>query len=157
MGHAAVTDQGVIRNRIKEDDAMVRMISGVFCGAVVAALALAGSWYCGVRFYPLPTRSDFSDPESLSNYAAAMPLQAVACLLAGWALSAMTGAWVAAKICRPRGGGAALTIGALLTATVIAYASVVPHAEWITLTGLLLPIPFATMAALLAMGGHPVD
>ena len=44
-----------------------------------------------------------------------------------------------------------MVIGGLLTATVIVYATLVPNPDWMTVVGVLLPIPFATLAALVAM------
>ncbi|HET6783966.1 MAG TPA: hypothetical protein VFH12_09045, partial [Pseudoxanthomonas sp.] len=63
----------------------------------------------------------------------------------------LLGGWTAARVARTHRGAAALTIGGLLTATVIVYATLIPNAEWVTVVGVLLPIPFAVLAALMAM------
>ena len=130
---------------------MVRTVLGTFSGALVASLALIGSWYGIVQIYPLPTGTDFATTESLSAYAAATPSSALACILGAWALAGLLGGWTAARIARAHRGGAALAIGGLLTATVIVYATLIPNAEWMTVVGVLLPIPFAVLAALIAM------
>jgi sugar phosphate permease len=75
----------------------------------------------------------------------------LACILGAWALAGLLGGWTAARISHAHRGGAALVIGGLLTATVIVYATLIPNAEWMTVVGVLLPIPFAVLAALMAM------
>ncbi|MEO8365202.1 MAG: hypothetical protein ABI538_03235 [Pseudoxanthomonas sp.] len=130
---------------------MVRTILGTMTGALAASLTLTGCWYASAKLYPLPTRADFVTPELLSAYAAATPSTAIACILGGWALAGLLGGWTAAKIARSHRGGAALVIGALLTITVIVYATLMPNPGWMTVVGVLLPIPFAVVAGLLAM------
>ena len=135
---------------------MGRTVFGVSCGAVIAALALTGCAYASARMYPLPERLDPGDLEQLSAHVAAMPPEAVACILAGWALAGFSGGWTAAKTGGSRGIGAALAIGSVLTACVIVCGRLVPGPEWITVVGLLLPLPLATLAALLARRRDPV-
>ena len=130
---------------------MVRTIMGTFSGALVASLALIGCWYGIAQIYPLPTSADFATPESLLVYTAATPSSALACILGAWALAGLLGGGAAAWIARNRRGAAALVIGGLLTATVIVYATLIPNPEWMTVVGVLLPIPFAVVAALVAM------
>ena len=130
---------------------MARTFLGTFSGALIASLVLIGSWYGIAEIYPLPTSTDFSTPESLSAYAAATPSSAQACILGAWALAALLGGGIAARISHARRGAAALVIGGLLTATVIVYATLIPNPEWMTVVGVLLPIPCAVLAALVAM------
>jgi len=129
---------------------MARTFLGTFSGALIASLTLIGCWYGIAEIYPLPTSSDFANPESLSAYAAATPSSAQACILGAWALAALLGGWTAARISQTRRGAAALVIGSLLTATVIVYATLIPNPEWMTVVGVLLPIPFAVLATLMA-------
>ena len=130
---------------------MVRTILGMIIGALAASLALIGCWYASAKLYPLPTSADFATPESLSAYAAGTPSTAIACILGGWALAGLLGGWTAAKIAQSHRGSAALVIGAVLTITVIVYATLMPNPEWVTVVGVLLPMPFAVAAGLLAM------
>lgn len=129
---------------------MARTIFGIFLGALAAGIVVAGFGYGFAELYRLPNLDDFATPEMLAEYTAATPPAAIACVLAGWALAALIGGWVAAFVARSRQGAAALVIGALLTVTVIAYASLIPNPAWVTVVGVLLPIPFAVMAALMA-------
>jgi hypothetical protein len=130
---------------------MVRTFLGTLSGALIASLTLIGCWYGIAQIYPLPTSIDFATPESLSAYAAATPSSAQACILGAWALAALLGGWTAAWISHGRRGAAALVVGGLLTATVIVYATLIPNPEWMTVVGVLLPIPFTVVAALMAM------
>ena len=130
---------------------MVRTILGMIIGALAASLALIGCWYASAKLYPLPTSADFATPESLSADAAGTPSTAIACLHGGWALAGLLGGWTSAKIARPHRGGAALVIGAALTITVIVYATLMPNPEGMPVVGVLLPMPFAVVAGLLAM------
>lgn len=130
---------------------MVRTTLGIILGALVAGLALLGCWHASSKLYPWPTSADFATPESLSAYAAATPSTAFACILGGWALAGLLGGWISARIARPHRGMAALVIGAALTAAVIVYATLMPNPEWMTVAGVLLPMPFAVAAGLLAV------
>lgn len=135
---------------------MARMFWGTFSGALSAGLALIGCWYGIAQIHPLPTDTDLATAESLSAYAAATPSSAQACILGAWALAGLLGGWTAARISKARRGAAALAIGGLLTATVIVYATLIPNPEWMTVVGVLLPIPFAVLAALVAMPGDEI-
>ena len=135
---------------LKEHDAMARTILGIFIGALAASLVLTGCGYGFAELYRFPTYADFASPDLLADYAAATPASAIACVLGGWALGALIGGWIAAKIASAHRGAAAMVIGGLLTATVIVYASLMPNPEWMTVVGVLLPMPFAVIAALLA-------
>lgn len=134
---------------------MVRTMLAVVCGSLIAGLAVTGSWYASTRIHPLASYADFATAESLSLYAANTPITALVWILFGWAAGGFAGGGTAARIARSQGGGAALTVGALLMAAVILYARVMPNPDWITVVGLLLPLPLATIAALLATRRHP--
>ena len=130
---------------------MARTLFGILLGTLVAGLVVAAFGYVYLELYRLPDASDFATQESLAIYAASTPDAAIACVLGAWALAALVGGWVAAFAGSPRPGAAALAVGALLTATVIVHATVIPNPEWMTVVGVLLPIPFAVLAAMLAM------
>lgn len=130
---------------------MARTIFGIFLGTLAASLVVAGFGYGFAELYRLPIPTDFATPEALADYAGSTPDAAIACVLAAWALASLVGGWVAALAAGPRRGAAALTIGALLTVTVIVYGSLIPNPGWVTVVGVLLPIPFAVIAALMAM------
>ncbi|MEO6519123.1 MAG: hypothetical protein ABIO17_09050 [Pseudoxanthomonas sp.] len=130
---------------------MARTIFSIFLGTLIAGLVVTAFGYGFTELYRLPDANDFASQESLLDYAAGTPRAAIACMLAAWAVAALIGGWVAAISAGPRQGAAALVVGALLTATVIVHASLIPNPEWVAVTGMLLPIPFAVLAGLLAM------
>ncbi len=130
---------------------MARTIFAIFLGILVAGLVVAAFGYGFTELYRLPDNEDFASQEALLDYAAGTPRAAIACMLGAWAVAALIGGWVAAICAGPRQGSAALAIGALLTATVIVHASLIPNPEWVAVVGMLLPLPFAVLAALLAM------
>jgi len=130
---------------------MARTLSGIFLGILAAGLVVTGFGYGFLELHRLPDATDFAMQESLLAYAASTPESAIACMLAAWAVAALVGGGVAAWVARSSHGAAALAIGALLTAVVIVHATLIPHAEWVTVVGVLLPIPFAVLGALLAM------
>ena len=137
---------------------MVRTMLAVVFGVLIAGSAVAAAWYASAHIHPLPSRVDFETSESLLLYAAGTPAMALVWVLVGWAAGGFAGGATAARIAHRQGGGAALTVGVLLTAIVILYARLIPNSGWVTVIGVLLPLPCATMAALLAMRGrHSAD
>lgn len=130
---------------------MARTILGILIGAVGATLALVGAAYALAEVHRWPGPGELADPDLLADFTAALPLPAVACLLGGLALAAAVGGVLAARIASPHRGGAALVIGALLTAAVIVQATMWAQPEWLVVAGMLLPMPFATLGAWLAM------
>ena len=135
---------------------MVRTMLAFVLGTLIAGSMIAAAWYASAHVYPLPDQTTFSTSESLSLYAAGTPAMALVWVLIGWAAGGFAGGATAARIALTQEGGAALTVGALLTAIVILYARLIPNAEWVTVIGILLPLPCATMAALLVMRRSPV-
>lgn len=129
---------------------MVRTLFGTFSGAVVAALVLVGCWYGVAHVHPLPTPDGLAIPDPLESQVAAIPYSVMACILAAWALAGLLGGGTATLLSRTHRGAAALAVGGLLTASVIVYGTLVPKPEWMVV-GVLLPIPFAAIGALLAM------
>ena len=130
---------------------MARTTFAILLGTLVASLVVTAFGYGFAELYRLPDANDFATRESLVDYAAGTPRAAIACMLSGWAVAALIGGWVAAISAGSRQGTAALAIGALLTATVIVHASLIPNPAWVAVVGMLLPIPSAVFAALLAM------
>ncbi|MET0893375.1 MAG: hypothetical protein ABWY01_07390 [Pseudoxanthomonas sp.] len=130
---------------------MERTLSGIVVGILAAILVITAFGYWFLQLHRFPDAADFATQESLLAYAASTPEPAIACMLAAWAMGALVGGGVAAWVARSSHGTAALVIGALLTSAVIVQATLIPHAEWVTVVGLLLPLPFAVLGAVLAM------
>lgn len=129
---------------------MGRTILAVLAGVVVAWLTIMLCEFAGASVHPPPPGIDLRDPGQLAGYVAAAPAAAMACIVAGWALGSVLGGWVAARIARRYRSAAALLVGAVVLAGVIANAVMIPHPAWMTVFGVLLPLPAAWLGARLA-------
>ena len=90
---------------------------------------------------------DVTDPQQLAAFIQAAPPMAMAFVLGGWVLGAILGGWTAARISRRHPRIAALLVGAMVLAGVIANATMIPHPLWMTVAGVLLPLPAAWLGA----------
>ena len=126
---------------------MGRTIGAVVAGVISAWVVIMLFEFGGASVYSPPPGSDLGDPEQLREYIAAAPATAMALVLAGWAVGAFLGGWVAAKLSHRHRLGAALAVGAVVLAGVVANAMMIPHPPWFTVLGLLLPLPAAWLAA----------
>lgn len=70
-----------------------------------------------------------------------------------WA--ALLGGWLAARTSRHHPRTAALLVGALVLAGVIANITMIPHPFWMILASTLLPLPAAWLGARLAGSRYP--
>ena len=128
---------------------MGRTILGILAGLVVAWLAMTICEFASLFLHRPPVGLDLRDPQALAAHIAAAPLSAMLVVVVGWALAAFAGGWVAARIARHR-RAAALVIGLLVLAGVIANIAMIPHPLWMTVAGLALPLPLAWLAARIA-------
>ena len=128
---------------------MGRTILGILAGVIVAWLAMTICEFASLFLHRPPAGLDLRDPQALAAHIAAAPLSAMLVVVVGWALAAFVGAWVAARIARHR-RAAALVIGLLVLAGVIANIAMIPHPLWMTVAGLALPLPLAWLAARIA-------
>lgn len=100
--------------------------------------------------HPLPPGANAQDPATLNTHIAHAPLPALLLVLAGWVVAAFDGGLVAALISRRHKLGAALTIGALIVASVYAITTMYAHPAWMLIAGLALPLPASWLGARLA-------
>lgn len=127
---------------------MGRTIAGVVVGVVVAWLAIMLAEFASAPLHPMPAGFDMHDPASVAAFVATLPVAALLLVLAGWVLGALIGGYVAARIARRL--RPALTVGIVIVVGVIANAVMIPHPLWMTITGVLLPVPAAWLGARLA-------
>ena len=130
---------------------MVRTMLGIALGAIAATAALAGSGHAALALHPLPAGNAMRSLRDAAAWLENAPAGAMACVVAGFGLAALLGAWCAAVVASPHRGGAALAIGAPMTALVIAAAALVPQPDWMPVVAMLLPIPLALCAWRLAI------
>ena len=105
------------------------------------------------RIYPPPPGTVFSDPESVKAMMAVMPKTALGVVLFGWALAALAGTWLAARLARPS-GWPPLTVGIVLLAAAVMNMYMIPHPLWFWLIGVAI-YPVATWIGA-RLGGTPV-
>ena len=130
---------------------MGRTIAGVVVGVVVAWLTIMLAEFASAPLHPMPAGLDMRNPESVAAFVATLPASALLLVLSGWVLGGLVGGYVAASISRkPR---PALTVGVVIVLGVIANAVMIPHPMWMTIAGVLLPVPAAWLGAKLATRG----
>ncbi len=129
---------------------MTRYLLGILIGALLAAAVLAAAAYALLQQHPFPTGFLPHHLASATSHWRALPPAAIGCLLGGWALAGIVGGFSAAAIAGPRRAAAALTVGTLLAMAAMAYTVLVPGLPWVSVLGMLLPLPFALAGLLLA-------
>lgn len=123
-------------------------------GIVVAWLVITLSQLLSAALYPPPPGTDLTDPAALADFINTAPVTAMACVIAGYALAALSGGWVAARISRRHPRLAALIVGALVLLGVVLNYTMIPHPTWMLVSGVLLPVPMAWLGTRLARPGR---
>ena len=132
----------------------LRTAVGVVAGIVVAWLVITLSQLLSAALYPPPPGTDLTDPAALADFINTAPVTAMACVIAGYALAALSGGWVAARISRRHPRLAALIVGALVLLGVVLNYTMIPHPTWMLVSGVLLPVPMAWLGIRLARPGR---
>jgi len=125
---------------------MGRTILGILAGLVAAWVTMSLCEFASIALHRPPAGADLRDPQALAAHIAAAPMSAMLVVLVGWTLGAFIGGWIAARIAR-HPVAAALVIGILMVLGVVANSMLIPHPRWMTIAGVLLPIPAARLAA----------
>jgi hypothetical protein len=94
------------------------------------------------------------DPQQLAALIAEMPVGALALVLAGWVVGALDGGLVAAWISKRR--VPAIVVGVLVMLGAFLMVAMVPHPMWMSIAGVLLPLPAALFGAWLVRGRKTV-
>lgn len=129
---------------------MIRTTLAVLLGLVVALATMLLLEYLGMSLFPLPPGIDLDNENDLARLVASATMGKKLWVLAGWVLAAFIGGWVAARVSRRHRTGAALAVGVLIVCGVGLNALLLPHPAWMTVVGVLLPLPIAWCAARLA-------
>jgi hypothetical protein len=128
---------------------MLRSILAVLAGLVIALITVWLFQFASMHAYPPPPILDPRDPPLLAG----MPAGELALALAGWVVGALDGGLVAGLIARkPLPAGIVGTLAALCAMAVV---TMVPHPMWLSLAGVLLPVPAALFGAWLVRGRKP--
>jgi hypothetical protein len=129
---------------------MWRTLLGVVVGILAMWLVVAGIEFASHMIYPPPVGLDPMQTADLEKILAASPMAALAMVVMAWVLGAFAGGWVAARIANhPRIAAVLVALGVM--AGVAGMIAMMPnHPIWMSVLGLLLPIPSALVAARLA-------
>jgi len=118
-----------------------RSILGILVGAVVAGIVIAGVEALSSLVYPLSAGVDPHDREALRQVIKALPAGAFLFVLAAWALGALLGAWVAARLAGRSPILHGLGIGLIFLIAGIVNMLMLPHPVWFWVAGIaVLPI-----------------
>jgi hypothetical protein len=115
----------------------LRGFAAVMMGLVVAFAVSFGLELINSRIYPLPPGTDPHDPVAVKAAIARLPTTALAVVLLGWFLAALSGSWVATRIARGD-HRPAWFLGVLLVAAAIGNLLEIPHPVWFWVAALLL-------------------
>ena len=126
---------------------MVRTILAVLVGLFVALLCLLAMQFVAQLLSPAPAGLVVVDEADLVRLIESEPIARKALTLASWMLSSFLGALVAAGLARTHRRGAAICVGALILAGVLLYVTTTPPPAWITVLGVLTPLPLAWLAS----------
>lgn len=125
---------------------MLRTILGVATGLLAAILLMFGIEAAATALFPPPPGLDLRNEADLAQLVALAPIGMKVLVVFGWALASLAGGWIAAKIARhPR--TAALVLGLLIVIGCIMNVATIPHPSWMTILGILLPVPLALLGA----------
>lgn len=131
--------------------AILRAILGVVAGLVTMFLVIMGIEFLGHMLFPPPPGLDPMNPADLGTIMASQPVAALAMVVLAWVAGAFAGGWVAARIARDWPRTAAVLVSLMVIVGVVGMIMQLPeHPRWMSVLGLLLPIPAALLAARLA-------
>lgn len=129
---------------------MLRSILAVLAGLMAAWLTVSLFEFASMHTFPPPPGVDVRDPAQLAQLVARMPAGALGLVLAGWVVGALDGGLVARLVARRTMPaaivGTCVALGALLMVVMV------PHPMWMSLAGVLLPLPASLFGAWLVRG-----
>jgi hypothetical protein len=131
---------------------MLRSIGAVVAGVVFGGILVAIVEYIGVLLFPLPAGVDPTDSEALAAIADSIPVGAQLFVLLAWAVGALAGGWLAARLAPSQPLVHALIVGAVLMVLGIINLVSIPSPLWFWIVGLLLFLPAAYVGGRLASG-----
>jgi hypothetical protein len=133
---------------------MLRSILAVLAGLAIAWITVSLFEFASMHTFPPPPGVDVRDPQQLAALVSQMPAGALALVLAGWVVGAFDGGLVAALVAKRR--VPAIVVGVLVMLGVFLMVAMVPHPMWMSIAGVLLPVPAALFGAWLVRGRKAV-
>jgi hypothetical protein len=132
---------------------LVRSVLSVIAGVIVASLLIALMELLGHLVYPLPPDLDPSDPAdraAFEAYIATAPLGAFLLLLLAYAVGALCGSWLAARLAGRSPLLHGLIVGVVILLVNAATMARITHPAWFIVTSLLLILALSYVGAKLA-------
>ena len=117
---------------------MLRKISAVLLGVVVAFLTVMVVEWVSHQLYPPPPGLDFKDPEQVRLFMASLPLGAFLAVLLGWLLGTITGGLTACYVAREKPVVFASIIGTVMLAATVTNLALIPHPTWFSIAGIIV-------------------
>lgn len=136
---------------------MGRTILGAAIGLLVAFLTIMLVEFAGHHLYPPPAGLNPMVTDDMATIMQSLPMGAMLFVVGAWVLGAFDGGLVAALIARgQRPRLAALVPALMVIAGVVMMMIEIPsHPGWMSIAGLVLPIPAALAGAALAPRSAP--
>jgi len=114
----------------------LRRIGAVIVGLIIAAALVEGAEAIVHVMHPFPPGMNEHDFAQVKKYVAALPIDALLLVLAGWLLGTIAGTFTAAKIATTR--TPAYILGAILFCLGIVNATIIPQPLWFTIASLVV-------------------
>lgn len=136
---------------------MGRTILGAVVGLVVAFFTIMLIELASHHVYPPPPGIDPGNTADMARLIGILPFGALLMVVLAWVIGAFDGGFVAAWIARGNRPRIAAIVPALMVmAGVVGMIVAMPaHPAWMSVAGLLLPIPAALFGAALAARSRP--
>ena len=115
---------------------MLRKISAVLLGVLVAFCTVMLVEWLGHQVYPPPPDLDFKNPEQVRQFTSTLPLGAFLLILLGWLLGTISGGLTACYVAREKPLVFASIIGAVMLAATVANLAMIPHPTWFSIAGI---------------------
>ena len=131
---------------------VVRSILGVVAGIVASFIIVACVEAVNLVVFPLPKGINMFDREALKAAMAAMPVTAKVVVLAGWALGAFVGTFLAAKISKNAALG--IVVGALLLTAAVLNMLSMPHPAWFWAAAIVIYLVTTALGSRLGAGSQ---
>lgn len=117
---------------------MLRKVSAVLLGVLVAFATVMVVEWLGHQVYPVPPDVDFNNPQQTEQYVANLPLGAFVSILLGWLLGTVAGGLTACYVAREKPVVFASIIGAIMLAATITNLVLIPHPTWFSIAGIIV-------------------
>ena len=128
--------------------AIVRALLGVLAGLAAMFAVITGIEYVAHQVFPPPPGLDPRNPADLAAVLASQPVAGLAMVVLAWVCGAFAGGWTAARISSAWPRAAAVVVALVVMSGVVGMIVQLPdHPKWMSVLGLLLPIPTALLAA----------